>query len=107
MLMNLNTGICNIKSLKQYNQERSILLFLIQRTKYSNASVESYISFLNLFILLYCIFARSSTFPGAYKGVDTLHTWHRIFVVCHVITIVEEKKIIKGKKKSQHKVFKV
>lgn len=90
MFMNLNTGICNIKSLKQYNQERSILLFFIQRTKYSNASVESYISFLT-FSIFFFFFARRSTFPGAYKGVDILHTWHRIFVVCNVITVVEEK----------------
>lgn len=53
MFMNLNTGICNIKSLKQYNQERSILLFFIQRTKYSNASVESYISFLTFSIFFF------------------------------------------------------
>lgn len=96
MFMNLNTGICNIKSLKQYNQERSILLFFIQRTKYSNASVESYISFLT-FSIFFFFFARRSTFPGAYKGVDILHTWHRIFVVCNVITVVEEKKREKGK----------
>lgn len=66
MLMNLNTGICNIKSLKQYNQERSILLFLIQRTKYSNASVESYISFLNLFIVLY--FCKKQHIPRSIQG---------------------------------------
>lgn len=59
MFMNLNTGICNIKSLKQYNQERSILLVFIQRTKYSNASVESYISFLTFFFS----FVTRSTIP--------------------------------------------
>lgn len=53
MFMNLNTGICNIKkSLKQYNQERSILLFFIQRSTYSNASVESYNFVFNFFNVL-------------------------------------------------------
>lgn len=53
MFMNLNTGICNIKKgLKQYNQERSILLFFIQRSTYSNASVESYNFVFNFFNVL-------------------------------------------------------
>lgn len=90
MFMNLNTGICNIKkSLKQYNQERSILLFFVQRTKYSNASVKSYNFIFNLFFLR--INKHNPTHPRAYKAADILHTQYLILAVCTVITVPKEK----------------
>lgn len=77
MFMNLNTGICNIKkSLKQYSRERSILLFFIQRSTYSNASVESYNFLFNFFNVLE---AQSHT-PRSIQG--SRYTAHMVSYPC-------------------------